>query len=142
MRRIDMVFRSTRYAMMMVLSLNGGLFLSACSKPETGPLEGLPTGTLDSADNKVIQGWAWDPQQPDTALEVDIFDGKILLGKATADRFRKDLADNRKGNGRHGFIFPTPVSVKDGRTHSIRATISGTEFELTKSPKKVTFQSP
>src|SRR6266567_1447403 len=139
MRRIDMIFRSSRLAM-MVLSLNVCLFLSACSKTETGPMEGLPTGTLDSADNKVIQGWAWDPQQPDRPVEVDIFDGKTLLGKATADRFRKDLADNRKGNGRHGFIFPTPASLKDGRTHSIRATISGTEIELTKSPKKVTFQ--
>ena len=105
-------------------------------------MESLPTGTLDVADDKVIQGWAWDPQQPDTPVEVAIHDGKSLLGKVNADRFRKDLADNRKGNGRHGFIFPTPASMKDGRTHSIRATISGAEIELRKSPKKVTFQSP
>ena len=105
-------------------------------------MESLPTGTLDVADEKVIQGWAWDPQHPDTAVEVDIYDGKTLLGKVTADRFRKDLADNRKGNGRHGFIFPTPASMKDSRTHSIRAKISGAEIELRKSPKKVTFQSP
>jgi hypothetical protein len=136
-----MILRSSRFAM-MVLSLKVCLFLSACSKTETGPLEGLPTATLDSADNKVIQGWAWDPQQPDTPLEVEIFDGKTLLGKVTADRFRKDLADNRKGNGRHGFAFPTPASLKDGRPHSVRATISGTEIELTKSPMKVTFKSP
>jgi hypothetical protein len=69
-------------------SLNVCLFLSSCSKTETGPLEGLPRATLDSAANKVIQGWAWDPQQPDTPLEVDSFDGKTLLGKATAYRSR------------------------------------------------------
>jgi hypothetical protein len=124
-----------------MLALSMCLSLSACSKPESTPGEGPPTGTLDNADGKVIQGWAWDPQKPDTPIEVDIYDGKSLLGKTSADRFRKDLVENGKGNGRHGFLFPTPASLKDGRQHSIRAMISGSEIELKKSPKKVTFPS-
>lgn len=124
-----------------MLSLGMCLFLSACSKTESPPGEGPPTGSLDNADSKVIQGWAWDPQRPDESIEVDIYDGKSLLGKVSADRFRKDLVENGKGNGRHGFLFPTPASLKDGRPHSIRAMISGTEIELKKSPKKVNFPS-
>ena len=125
-----------------ILPVSICLFLSACSKTESSPSEGLPTGSLDSADSKLIQGWAWDPQKPDTPIEVDIYDGKTLLAKVSADKLRKDLVDNGKGNGRHGFIFPTPASLKDSRPHSIRAMISGTEFELPKSPKKVNFPSP
>ena len=124
----------------VVLSLCLCVALSACSGKDAGHTERIPTGTLDSVDSKAIQGWAWDPERPDTPIEVELYDGKSLLGKITADKFRKDLVKNGKGNGSHGFTFPTPASLKDGRRHSIRATISGTEIDLIKSPQNVTLR--
>ena len=53
-----------------MLAMGLCLLLSSCSKTESSPGEGLPTGSLDSADSKLIQGWAWDPQRPDVAIEV------------------------------------------------------------------------
>ncbi len=122
--------------------LTVSLFLPACSKNQDSEAAlGTLGGTLDRADQDAIAGWAWDPAQPDTPLNVDIYDGNTLLATVTADKLRKDLVDSRKGNGCHGFRFSTPAALKDGRSHSIRARISGTKVELQKSPKSVTFRS-
>jgi hypothetical protein len=36
-------------------------------------------GTLDMVACNTVLGWAWDANQPNTAIDVDLFDGGVLL---------------------------------------------------------------
>ena len=71
-------------------------------------------------------GWIWHKQQPNTPIQVDIYDGSKKLGTVTADQPRADLVRAGKGNGKHGYIYALPATVKDGKTHTIRGTIENT----------------
>ena len=53
-----------------------------------------------------------------------------LLKTATADQFRQDLLDAGKGNGKHGFLFPIPKQLKDGKKHIIKIKLNGTDLNL------------
>jgi hypothetical protein len=92
-------------------------------------------GTLDRVDCARIQGWAWDPHTPDAPVAVELYDGETLIATVTANRPRKDLARLGLGNGRHGFVFPTPDQLKDGLPHAIRARAAGMGKDLNNSPK-------
>jgi hypothetical protein len=116
-----------------------------CNKSPTtegGPapeVEGMG-GTLDLANADGIAGWAWDSSKPDSPVEVDIFDGDKKLTTVPAGEFREDLLKENIGNGKHAFTYVPPDSLKDGKPHSIRARIAGTDTELDGSP--MTFKSP
>ena len=120
---------------------------AGCSR-DTGegnsPVANVPKvgyqGTLDLANCEAIQGWAMANENPDTPVSVEIFDGKELLSTVLADQFREGLLNNKKGNGKHQFTFPTPPKLKDGKPHEIHAKIVGTDFELNESPKSITCQ--
>ena len=103
--------------------------------PAVAPAYG---SNLELVDCTMVAGWVWDAKRPNTPLKVDIYDGDTLLGTATADLARKDLSDLGMGDGKHGFKFTTPASVKDGKTHSIRVTVSQTRLQLSNSPKSLT----
>ena len=94
-------------------------------------------GSLDVVNTDEITGWAWDSQQPDAPVQVEIYEGSTLLTKMAADQFREDLRQAGAGNGKHGFRFPTPARLKDGKPHLIRVKIAGVEGELDGSPKKL-----
>jgi hypothetical protein len=91
-------------------------------------------GALETAQCTVIAGWAWDKEQPDVPVEVDIYEGRNHIGKVTAYWYRRDLAAAGMGRGRHAFLFTPPSGLKDGRTRRIRARISGTDTDLAGSP--------
>ncbi len=94
-------------------------------------------GSLDRVSCERIEGWAWDHAQPETPIAVDLYDGETLLATVMADRFRQDLVRNKKGDGKHGFVFNTPLALKDGMTHQIHAKIAGRGIELNKSPQEL-----
>ena len=52
-----------------------------------------------------------------------------------ADQYRADLKDSSIGNGRHGFIAPTPDAAKDGRPHHVSARLIGCDVQVNASPK-------
>src|SRR5262249_17932046 len=79
-------------------------------------------GVVDQVDGERIAGWARDIDQPNGAVDVNIYDGETLLATLPADDFRQDLLDQGMGDGRHGFSYPTPASLKDWRPHTIRVT--------------------
>ena len=87
-------------------------------------------GFLDQVSCQAISGWAWVPSEPDRPLTIELYDGDRLLKTTLADQYRKDLADARKGNGRHLFIEALPPEIKDGKPHSIRAVVKGTSYAL------------
>jgi glycosyltransferase involved in cell wall biosynthesis/SAM-dependent methyltransferase len=94
-------------------------------------------GYHDAADCNTISGWAWDRNKPAKPVCVDIFDGNDLLAVLKANKFRKDLFDAEKGNGRYAFCCSVPAQLKDGKPHSIRVRISGTNYDLIATPKEI-----
>src|SRR5215471_5362452 len=95
-------------------------------------------GFLDVATCSQIGGWAWDANQPNTAINVDIYDGNTLIATTAANLFRQDLLNAGIGNGNHAFNVTTPSSVVDGNPHTISAKFAGTSTSLSTSPKTVT----
>lgn len=95
---------------------------------------GRYVGFLEAANPKSIVGWAWNPDQLNKHVEVEIVADGNTLGKVTADKMRDDLK-GKVGDGSYGFVFETPRSLNDGKPHEIRATIAGEGVELKKSPK-------
>ncbi len=98
--------------------------------PRMAPPSYSDEGFFDTADCQVIAGWARDTRRPQVPATVDIFDGEMLLATVAADQFRRDLADAGYGDGRHGFTYAVPASLKDGKPHAIRVTVAGTQVEL------------
>lgn len=106
----------------------------------TPPLAAGPPvfeGFHDIASCDGIVGWGWDQKRPDEAIKVEIYDGTNLIATVTADLFRQDLLDNRKGNGKHGFVYDLPPQLKDGKPHSIRVAFAGSSVDLGNTPKQI-----
>jgi len=112
---------------------------SMALKSELSP---VATASLDHVGCERIEGWAWDSQQPETPIAVDLYDGETLLTTVTANRFRRDLDRNHTGDGKHGFVFNTPARLKDAMTHQIHAKIAGPGIELHKSPQELACPVP
>jgi hypothetical protein len=102
-------------------------------------------GYFDGADGENISGWAWDANQPNSPIDVELYEGDgvlTLLATVPAAEFRQDLLDAKIGDGRHAFSFPTPARLKDGKAHTIRVVTSEAKVQLNGSPKAVTLKSP
>ena len=99
-------------------------------------------GFHELTDCNSISGWAWDALQPNTPINVDIYDGPNFLISVTANQFRQDLLNAGKGNGFHGFTFFVPNSLKDGQLHQIGIGFSGTFTGLFNTPKSITCSPP
>jgi SAM-dependent methyltransferase len=94
---------------------------------------GCTEGYLDWIDGEQIAGWAWDEAHPGSPVKLDVYDGDRFLATVLADAFRQDLLDAGKGNGKHGFSYTIPYSLRDGKVHAIRVKDSGTGIELLRS---------
>lgn len=109
-----------------------------CGPPPPPSFEGFHEVT----DCNVISGWAWDANQPNTPINVDLYNGPTLFASITANLFRQDLVNAGKGNGFHGFSFFLPNSLKDGQSHSIAIGFTGTFIGLFNTPQSVTCAPP
>jgi hypothetical protein len=86
-------------------------------------------GWLDVANCSAISGWAWDASQPSERVALDLYDGSVQgfpFATVAAGNNRPDLKRVGIGDGVYGFYLATPTTLKDGRLHTILATISGT----------------
>ena len=108
-----------------------------------GPSNRTPEGYLDHADCNTIGGWARDPDTTN-AIRVDFYKDApagsgTFIGNTFANVYRSDLTFSDKN---HGFVFTTPNSLKDGKTHTIYAyaidSEGGTNPLLSDSPKTIT----
>lgn len=85
-----------------------------------GPADGCAfQGVQESSDCTKVRGWAWDPMFPDTPISVDLLADGRYVETVAADQLRPDLAKSGRGDGRHGFEWAVPATLKDGRTHRI-----------------------
>ena len=94
-------------------------------------------GFMDAAGCGIISGWAWDANQPNATINVDILDGSTLIATVPANLYREDIRNAGIGNGFHGFSFTTPASLKNGVSHSIRTRFGGTATDLSMSPRTI-----
>lgn len=95
-------------------------------------------GFHDVADCNVIYGWAWDANQPNNPIDVDIYDRATLVTTISANVFRPDLLQAGIGNGYHGFTYTVDGLLKNGQAHSIRVKFAGTNIDLANTPKSIT----
>jgi hypothetical protein len=94
-------------------------------------------GFQDETDCQSIKGWAWDLNRPNDSVRAEIYDGEKLIATVTANVFRKDLFDAKKGTGAHAFQYSVPSELKDGKTHSVSVRLAGQKKGLTGSPKEI-----
>lgn len=78
-------------------------------------------GYIDKIEGTRISGWAWDRNQPDVAVDVEIRIGARTLATVRADRLRKDLARSGTGNGYHAFEANLQDPVPDADRHLVGA---------------------
>jgi hypothetical protein len=101
-----------------------------------------PEGFHEVADCTVISGWAWDANQPNTPISVDIYNGATVIATVVANQFRQDLQNAGKGNGVHGFTFFVPNTLRDGQSHLISVAYAGTLNSLTNTGKTINCPPP
>lgn len=98
-------------------------------------------GYLDDCDYMRVSGWCYRHDRPDAPLTVVVREvgqngtpGREI-GRAPADRFRRDLLVAGKGNGRHGFHLDLPDDlVARSETCPVSVTVEETGGELFGSP--------
>ncbi len=91
-------------------------------------------GYIDEITNTAIRGWAVNKVNPNSPIEVGIYEEDRLLGVATANQFREDLKELRKGNGYHGFEFEIPDALRDRRSHLVHVRYKENAKDLYRSP--------
>lgn len=69
------------------------------------------TGYVEAATATAVLGWVWSPGRAE-ALEVELRLGERVLGRATADELRDDLARSGIGEGRHAYTLAVPAEVR------------------------------
>ena len=122
------------YYMLFVMNSNGVPSMAEIVRMDTAPsFEGF----VDVADCNQISGWVWDRSKPNKPVTVSIFAGGTLLANVQADSFRQDLLNADKGNGKHGFVFNVPDSIRNGQAQSISVRIAGTNTSLGSSPRVI-----
>ena len=105
-------------------------------------LEPRRKGTIETADCRMIAGWAVDDNRPDDPLDIEFYDGDAWLGTTRADQLRKELAESWGTKGRHGCTYTLPAALRDGTFHSIHAKVSGTNILLYESPRSIACGNP
>ena len=87
-------------------------------------------GYIDSADCNYISGWAADRNRLGIPITVSIYNDSSLLATVSAQQLRADVGAYLGDNGMHGFNIPTPISFKDGNSHTLRVLFESSFADL------------
>jgi hypothetical protein len=85
-------------------------------------VSGKVEGRLESVVDGRAIGWAWDPERPEQALEVEVLIDDRVVAAGLADIERQVLAAAGMGDGRYGFDVALPEDLSTEPTHTIRVT--------------------
>src|SRR6266508_3986701 len=117
-----------RYRMWVRLALLSILLGSATTggaqtQPPVPASNKPPAGSLDQIDTKgQVAGWSADDDRPSTPVQVVLAVDGVDLATVAANAPRPDVtAAFPKFVGNHGFVFTLPVTIQDGKPHTIRA---------------------
>jgi glycosyltransferase involved in cell wall biosynthesis len=103
------------------------------SSPQIGPLE----SNLEAATDTAITGWAYLPDHPATAVQLEVLDNGISLGVVIASFYRKDLEKAGMGDGRHAFRLQLRQPLDPFVRHQIEVRRCSDDRVLSGSPKVI-----
>ncbi|MDR7039143.1 glycosyltransferase involved in cell wall biosynthesis [Methylobacterium sp. BE186] len=69
-------------------------------------------GNFDGLRDGVLNGWAFDPQRPETYVGIELWVDGLLLREHRADRFRSDLRAAGIGSGSHAFMIRIDDAIR------------------------------
>ena len=123
------------------------MMILECLNCPVRPPDPTPTGPdyegwIDVTNCDTIAGWVWNKRAPTNPLRVDILANGSLVAQVMADVFRQDLQNAGKGDGRHGFSFPTPARLKNSQSLSVTVRVTNTNFFLPNGPKPLSCANP
>ena len=87
-------------------------------------------GALDGVGCDGVSGWAEDSNDRAGVVNVDIYADSTLIATLVATQVRPDLTQAGFGNPYHGFTYPMPSNLKDGKMHTITVKFGGTTTNL------------
>jgi len=96
--------------------------------------------SVDSIEQGLIKGWAYDINKPDDSLDIELFDGHTKIGQQISHINRSDVNEVHGITGLHGFEIAIPAKQFDGLAHSISIYANNEELvvEFKKElPKKL-----
>ena len=91
-------------------------------------------GSLTITGTRAL-GWAYNPDEPESRVEVHFYNDRRLIREVRADIYRGDLKKAGKGDGAHGFAVELAKLLPPGR-HNITAKTADGE-QLKGSPVEV-----
>lgn len=83
-------------------------------------------GYVDGIRDGAIHGWVMNGGNVEERVALLLRDGDTILGDIVADLDRKDLAAAGYADTRHGFLFPIPDQIRDGRDHELTIAMVAT----------------
>lgn len=93
-------------------------------------------GHLDRLRAGILDGWAWDSSQPNSAVCIEVWNANgELLAIGVADQYRADLFHAGKGNGAHGFSIR--LNSEALKTSHMTVKVLGESTQLVGSPLKL-----
>lgn len=88
------------------------------TRDRTGP---DVTGYVEAVTEIAALGWVWQPGSSER-LTVELRLGEQVLGQASADGMREDLARSGIGDGKHAFTLPIPEAMRS-RANELRVFV-------------------
>ncbi|HWB51432.1 MAG TPA: sulfotransferase [Stellaceae bacterium] len=70
-------------------------------------------GSLDAVERFQIRGWAFDPDNPTHAVQVEILLDDKRIAAVPATLYREDLERSGEGDGRHAFVVNMDAPLAD-----------------------------
>lgn len=90
-------------------------------------------GVIERLRRQQLSGWAVDPKHPESAAQLDVFDGERYLGSAVCGPARPDVGEAGGPPGARGFVFDIPVDGNPIRPEDLRVRIVGSRHDLRRS---------
>ncbi len=105
-------------------------FLSHAQGGTEAPFLRRVKASIDSTDEGIIRGWAFDNLDTDKSIEVELWDGPVLLCQAVTDTHRSDVNKLFNVGGNHGFSIAIPMQRFDGRPHNLHLKALGEHLTI------------
>lgn len=99
-------------------------------------------GSLDGPDHGTARGWAFDPENPQRHVNVDLFIDHKPFETVQAMLYREDLQKAGMGKGDHSFTISIPTPYLEGKLHVLEARIAGSGKLLENSPMTFSHADP
>ena len=92
-------------------------------------------GHFDDLDLRGVSGWAYDSNNPNLRLDVEVLiDGRVA-GRVTANNHRSDLLEAGIGDGQHSFVLRLSHDLFDDQEHNVQVREVSSGTQLPGSPR-------